>query len=110
MANVFTNELTSSVGTSDTVVYTPGAGTSYSTVIGITVANIITSNIAVDIYVKDLDTTDVYLLKNTTVEPGSGLVPVGGEQKLVMLPGQELYVVSDTASSADVTVSVLEIS
>jgi len=49
------------------------------------------------------------LLKGTTLNVGSALVPVGGEQKLVVLPGQEICVRSDTANSADVTISVLEI-
>jgi len=49
------------------------------------------------------------LLRGTTLNAGTATVPVGGEQKLVVLPGQELCVRSDTANSADVTISVLEI-
>jgi len=110
MANTFTNTLTSQVGTADVTVYTPGGSVTYSTVIGYTVTNVVETNITVDLFMRDTDSTEVYLLKNTTIEPGQAIVPVGGEQKLVVLPNQELCVRTNTASSADVTVSVLEIS
>jgi len=110
MANTFTNTLNSQVGTGDVTVYTLPAGGVYSTIIGYTVANVIDSNIAVDLFIRDTDSTEVYLLKGTTIEPGQALVPVGGEQKLVVLPDQEVCVRSNTAASADVTISVLEIS
>ena len=109
MANSFSNNLTASVGTADVTVYTPGAGIIYTTVIGYTVANRENTSIVVDLFIRDTDSTEIYLLKGTTINAGSALVPVGGEQKLVVLPGQEICVRSDTASSADVTVSVLEI-
>lgn len=110
MANSFKNTLNSQIGTADVTVYTPGSGVTYSTVIGYTVANVSAGNISVDLFIRDTDSTEVYLLKGTNIEPGQALVPVGGEQKLVVLPSQELCVRSDTASSADVTISVLEIS
>jgi hypothetical protein len=110
MANSFGNKLTSSVGTADVTVYTPGNGLLYTTVIGYTVANRTTSAIVVDLFIRDTDSSEIYLLKGTTINAGSALVPVGGEQKLVLLPNQELCVRSDTNNSADVTVSVLEIS
>ena len=58
---------------------------------------------------RDVDSTEVYLLKGTTLNAGAATVPVGGEQKLVIKPNQELCVRSDTASSLDSIVSVLEI-
>ena len=110
MANTFTNTLNSQIGTSDVTVYTPGSGIVYSTIIGYTVSNVTAGNIQVDLFIRDTDSTEVYLLKGTTVEPGQAIVPVGGEQKLVVLPNQEVCVRSNTASSADCTISVLEIS
>jgi len=110
MANAFKNTLTSQIGTSDVTVYTPAGGVSYTTVIGYTVANVSVTNITVDLFIRDTDSTEVYLLKGTTIEPGQAIVPVGGEQKLVVMPNQELCVRSNTASSADCTISVLEIS
>ena len=109
MPNSFSNKLTASIGTGDVTVYTPGSGVIYTTIIGYTVANRTTSSIVVDLFMRDTDSTEVYLLKGTTLNAGTATVPVGGEQKLVVLPGQELCVRSDTANSADVTISVLEI-
>jgi hypothetical protein len=109
MANSFSNKLTASIGTGDVTVYTPGSGVIYTTIIGYTVANRTTSSIVIDLFMRDTDSTEVYLLKGTTLNAGTATVPVGGEQKLVVLPGQELCVRSDTANSADVTISVLEI-
>jgi len=51
----------------------------------------------------------VYLIKNAPVPVGSSLVVIGGDQKTVMEPGDVLTVTSNTASSADVHVSILEI-
>ena len=109
MANSFSNKLTANIGTGDVTVYTPGSGIVYTTVIGCTVANRTSSSIVIDLFMRDTDSTEVYLLKGTTLNAGTATVPVGGEQKLVVLPGQELCVRSDTANSADVTISVLEI-
>jgi hypothetical protein len=36
-------------------------------------------------------------------------VPIGGEQKLVLLPNQSLLARASSSASADVTVSALEI-
>lgn len=110
MANSFKNTLNSQIGTADVTVYTPGSGVTYSTIIGYTVANVTSNNITVDLFIRDTDSTEVYLLKGTNIEPGQALVPVGGEQKLVVLPDQEICVRSNTNSSADCTISVLEIS
>jgi len=49
------------------------------------------------------------LIKAAPVPVGGTLVVVGGDQKVVMEPGDALKVVSDTASSADVVMSHLDI-
>lgn len=112
--NVFTNKFTSSVGTVPAVVYEPPNTApdtiDYATVIGCTIANITAaSSIKFDLFIRDVDSTLIYILKNSDLEAGTGQVPIGGEQKLVLLPNQALMVGSDTADSVDVTVSVLEI-
>lgn len=108
MANTFKNAVSSAIGTSQTSVYTVPASTT-TTVIGLTVANITASSITVDVVVTDTSaTTDVYLVKGATVPVGGALVPVGGDQKIVLETTDIIKVTSDTASSADVIVSVLE--
>ena len=51
----------------------------------------------------------VYIIKDAPIPVGSSLIVVGGEQKVVMEPGDTLKVTSNTASSADVVLSILEI-
>ena len=47
-------------------------------------------------------------MKNAEIFEGGALVAVGGDQKLVLETGDKIKVVSDTASSVDTIVSVLE--
>jgi hypothetical protein len=49
------------------------------------------------------------VVKDALIIPGSSNVLVGGEQKLVLETGDFLSVTSSLANSADVIVSVLEI-
>ena len=108
MANTFKNAVSSAVGTSQTSVYTVPSATT-TTVIGLTVSNIEASDISVDVVITDTSTTtSVYLVKGATVPVGGALVPVGGDQKIVLEATDVIKVTSDTASSADVIVSVLE--
>ena len=51
----------------------------------------------------------VYVVKDSLIIPGSTNVLIGGEQKLVLETGDFLSVTSSLANSADVIVSVLEI-
>lgn len=53
--------------------------------------------------------TDYYLVKGATVPVGGSLVPIGGDQKLVLEAADVLKVISSAASSADVIASLLEI-
>jgi len=109
VANVFTNSFNSSIGTSNVVVYEPGGSIDYATVIGCTVSNIVTTTVEFDLFVRDVDDTDVYILKAAELNSGTGEVPIGGEQKLVLKPNQQLIAKSNTAASIDVAVSILEI-
>jgi len=108
MANSFKNSFVNAVGATKTGVYTAGAGIQ-ATVIGMSVSNLITTPISANIIVTSSG-TDYYIVKNATISPGGALVPIGGDQKLVIEAGDTLSVNTSVASSADVIVSVLEIS
>ena len=104
MANTFENYLASSVGTSASTVYTvPGATTSVT--IGMNIANITASQITVDAYITS-GGTDYYVVKNAPIPSGSALSVLDG--KIILEAADVVMVVSDTASSADVILSVLE--
>lgn len=108
MANTFKNNFQQNIGQTVQTVYTAGSGIQ-ATVIGMSVANVIGSDVRANVIVNSSG-TDYYLVKNATIEPGSALIPIGGDQKLVLEASDFLRVQSDTATSLDVIVSVLEIS
>jgi hypothetical protein len=113
MANAFLSETQTAVGTSPVTVLTCGAATE-TTIIGLSVSNIVTSQITVDVQLDASGRTSgaeasVYLVKDAPVPVGASLVVVGGDQKVVMEPGDVVKVTSDTASSADVVLSHLDI-
>ena len=105
MANAFKSETDTAIGTSPATIYTCPSSTQ-TTIIGLTCANIVTSQIEIDV---QLDASSVYIIKDAPIPVGSSLVVVGGEQKIVMEPGDTIKVTSNTASSADVAMSILEI-
>lgn len=105
MATTFKNYAAAAVGVSaNTLCTSPGQ----TTVIGMSVANITTSPVTVDVYIT-ISAANYYLVKAATVPVGGSLVPIGGDQKLVLESGDALKVVSSAASSVDVIVSTLEI-
>ena len=108
MANAFKLVTDTGVGTTAATVHT-GASATETTIIGLTVANIVTSQIEVDVQLENNDGDNVYLIKAAPVPVGSSLVVVGGEQKVVMNADDVLKVTSNTATSADVALSILEI-
>jgi hypothetical protein len=114
MANTFKTVTDTAVGTSHChYLYTCPASTE-TTVIGMNVANIHTSQIEVDVQLDASTRTSgaedsVYIIKAAPVPVGSSIVIIGGEQKVVVEPGDTVKVTSNTAASADVALSLLEI-
>lgn len=116
MANAFLSQTQTAVGTTTsprTLIYTCPASTE-TTIIGLSISNIVSSQILVDVQLDASTRTSgaedaVFLVKEAPVPVGGSLVVVGGDQKVVMEPGDVLRVSSDTASSADVVLSHLDI-
>jgi hypothetical protein len=109
MANTFINKISGSIGTVETIIYTTPPNTT-TTVIGVSVANRIQSNIHVDAkLVQSGDINEAYFCSGSLIPPGSNIILVGGEQKVVMKDGDYLTLKSDTANSTDIVLSALEI-
>lgn len=113
MANAFLSETDTGIGTSPATVFTCPSATQ-TTIIGLSVANIQTSQILVDVQLDASGRTSgaedsVYLVKAAPIPVGGALVVIGGDQKVVMEPGDAIKVTSDTAASADVVLSHLDI-
>jgi len=108
MANTFKNAVSSGIGTSPSSVYTVPAATT-STIIGLTVSNVTSSEITVDVIVTDTSaSTSAHLVKAASVPVGGALVPIGGDQKVVLEATDIIKVTSSASSSADIIVSILE--
>jgi hypothetical protein len=113
MASTFLSETDTGIGTSPATIFTCPSATQ-TTIIGLSVANIETSQILVDVQLDASGRTSgaedsVYLVKAAPIPVGGALVVIGGDQKVVMEPGDAIKVTSDTAASADVVLSHLDI-
>ena len=98
--NVFKNYTSADIGTGGATVYTVPASTT-SVMIGCTVSNTRTSQIAVDVQIAG-----VYLVKGAPIPANSALSVLDG--KIILETTDTVVVTSDTDTSADVIVSVLE--
>jgi hypothetical protein len=109
MANSFKRKLSRSIGTSLTAVgsYTVGASTEV-TIIGLDVANRTASQVLVDVALND-GSNDTYLIYQAPIPSGGSLALIGGDQKVVLETNDSIKVKSDTASSVDAVMSILEI-
>ena len=100
MPNVLTNYTSADIGTSAATVYTVPASTT-GTIVGLQIANTTTSQIAVDV-----QAAGVYLVKGAPIPANSSLSVLDG--KIVVKTTETVVVTSDTATSADAILSVLE--
>lgn len=84
-----------------------------ATVIGLTICNVNASGNAITVKAQACDYQDsdaaYHLAFNTPIAAGGTLVLVGGDQKLVLEYQDKIKVSCNTASSAEVIISVLEI-
>ena len=95
------NKYTSlAVGTSPATVHTVAAGQEV-VVIGLNLANVSVSQIAVDVQVAG-----AYVIKGAPIPAGSALSALDG--KMIMEAADTCVVTSNTAASCDVILSVLE--
>ena len=108
MANTFSRQISRNIGTTSTAVggYTVPAATT-SVVVGLTVCNTSGATIAVDITLNN-GANDFYIVKGAPVSSGGALVPIGGDQKIVLETGDSIKVLSDSASSVDAILSIME--
>lgn len=100
MANTFKNYTSASVGTTPVTTYTVPALTT-AVVIGCNVANVTASQITFSVQVAG-----VYLVKDVPLPAGSAISVLDG--KIILESADTVVVTTDTATSADVILSVLE--
>ena len=104
MAQDFERNIARNVGTSAVTMRTADSD---DALIGINIANVATSQILMDVFIND-GSNDYYIIKDAPIPVGSTLQVLDGGAKVVMQASDVLKVQSDTASSADVWVSVVD--
>ena len=81
-------------------------------IVGIRMANILTSQITVDCFVRTAaaggSDLDVYLIKNAPIPSGSSLELIDGGSKIVLQNGDQLFVQSNTDASLNCYVSFVD--
>ena len=108
MANTFKLKTKANVGVTTVGIYTAPAATT-TVVIGITLANTSGAGVNVGVGITRAGTTeDVQLLKNAPIPQGSSLEFMGGN-KIVLETNDQINVDSDTASSVDAALTIMEI-
>lgn len=110
MANTFTRKLARQVGTAATQIgsYTVPSATT-TIVVGLSVTNTTGSAITANVYIQDNALNNTYLVTNAPISSGSSLVVGGGDQKIVLITGDKIYVQSSAATSLDAVMSIMEI-
>tara|TARA_R100001460_G_scaffold73602_2_gene114486 strand:- start:1544 stop:1870 length:327 start_codon:yes stop_codon:yes gene_type:complete len=107
MANTFKLKTKANVGITTQNVYVVPSSTT-TVVIGITLANTSGSGCNVGVGITRPSTDDVKLLKNAPIPQGSSLEFMGGN-KVVLETADTLTVNSDTNSSIDASLTIMEI-
>lgn len=110
MAETFKRLTARAVGTTPTRVgdYTVPAATT-AVVIGSSVANILAEAVTATVEHHD-GTNSTAVAKDVSLAAGQSLAPSGEVNKIILQPGDGLFVTSDKAAALDVVISILEIS
>jgi len=108
MANTFKSNVAINILTAGNTVYTCPAATQ-TTLIGMTLSNKSnTSTITANVFFTR-SAVDYSIISNASIPTGSSLVPVGGDQKIVLEAGDSIKITTSTSNSLDAIVSLLEI-
>ena len=106
MANVFKLKTKANIGVTTIGIYTVPSAT-MTTIIGLTLANTSGGSINVGVGITRTGSDNVNIAKNIPIPQGSSLEVMQGN-KIIMEATDTLTVVSDTNSSLDASLSILE--
>ena len=98
MAQDFERNTANAVGTGATTLRTANSD---DAIVGITVANVHSSQITVEVYIND-GSNDIHIVKDAPIPAGSSLQVLDGGAKMVVQNGDRMFFQSSTASSLDV--------
>jgi hypothetical protein len=101
MAQDFERNIARAIGTTAVTIFTANSD---DAVVGINLANTITSQVKVSVFVTN-SSADYYLVKNAPIPASAALQVLDGGAKFVLQSGDALKVQSDTATSIDAWIS-----
>tara|TARA_R110002153_G_scaffold57761_1_gene158712 strand:+ start:582 stop:908 length:327 start_codon:yes stop_codon:yes gene_type:complete len=104
MAQDFTRHAVQAT-TSDTTVFTSNSN---DAVIGVRIANILTSAITVSVFVSVSGSSTRYIVKDLSIPPASSVELIQGGSKFVMQSSDVLKVIASSSNCAHVYVSVVD--
>ena len=104
MAQDFERNIARNIGTSASTLRTANSD---DAIIGINLSNVHTSQILVSVYIT-VSSADYYIIKNAPIPTGSTLQVLDGGARITLVSGDALKVVSNTASSLDAWISVVD--
>ena len=107
MANTFKSNVAANIVTSGNTVYTCPSATQ-TTIIGMTLATKSAGPITSNVFLTR-SAVDYSIIYNAPILSGSTLVPIGGDQKVVLQAADVLKVTTSANGSVDVIASLLEI-
>jgi len=97
MAQDFERNIARNIGTTAVTIFTANSD---DAVVSINLANTITSQVKVSVFVTN-SSADYYLVKNAPIPASAALQVLDGGAKFVLQSGDALKVQSDTATSID---------
>ena len=107
MANTFKSNVAANIVTSGNTIYTCPSATQ-TTLIGMTISNKSAGTVTANVFLTR-SAVDFSIISNAPILTGSTLVPIGGDQKVVLQAADVLKVTVSANGSMDVIASFLEI-
>jgi hypothetical protein len=107
MANTFKSNVAANIVTSGNTVYTCPSATQ-TTLIGMTISNKSAGTVTANVFLRR-SSVDYSIISNAPILPGSSLVPIGGDQKVVLQAADSIKVTTSANNAVDAIVSLLEI-
>ena len=104
MAQDFRNAVARSQGTTAASILSGG---NYDAIIGIRLANILTTTSKVDVYIVR-SSANYYLIKGVSIPPNSSVELIQGGAKVVLESGDVLHHDCDTDNALDIWVSYID--
>lgn len=107
MASTFKSNVAANIVTSGNTVYTCPSATQ-TTLIGLSLSNKSAGAITANVFLTR-SAVDYSIISNVPILSGSSLIPVGGDQKIVLQAADAVKITTSANASVDVIVSLLEI-